>query len=90
MHNAKRFGMSRWLKDCLLHTAEDLGWWDGVAGLICEKCEDPFMPDQDFVVCPKCREENVVHTIDRPEVPPEIAEITIEITKPMEERDEED
>jgi len=28
--NADRFGMSGWLKDCLLHTAEDLGWWDGV------------------------------------------------------------
>jgi|GEM_PF-609793 len=27
--NADRFGMSGWLKDCLLHTAEDLGWWDG-------------------------------------------------------------
>jgi hypothetical protein len=27
--NAERFGMSGWLKDCLLHTAEDLGWWDG-------------------------------------------------------------
>jgi len=28
--NADRFGMSGWLKDCLLHTAVDLGWWDGV------------------------------------------------------------
>jgi DNA-directed RNA polymerase subunit RPC12/RpoP len=22
--------MSGWLRDCLLHTAEDLGWWDGI------------------------------------------------------------
>lgn len=86
--NEERFELSVWLKDCLLQTAEDLGWWDGVMPEECGKCEDPFMPDQDFILCPKCRERDVVHTIDRPEVPPQEAEITIEITKPVEEEND--
>jgi len=54
--NTQRFGMSGWLRDCLLHTAEDLGWWDGVTGEICTKCGKPFMTDQDsMLLCPKCR-----------------------------------
>jgi hypothetical protein len=56
LHNAERFGMSGWLKDCLLHTAEDLDWWDGVMLEKCEKCGEYFYPEQDFIVCPKCRE----------------------------------
>jgi hypothetical protein len=57
MHNKERFSMPDWLVNCLLHTAEDLGWWDGVIPEICEKCKKPFTKDQDFIVCPKCREE---------------------------------
>lgn len=90
----ERFKMAAWHRDILLRTAEDLGWWDGVMPENCEKCDKPFPPDQDFILCHKCREERVVHTIDRPEVPPQEAEITIEIkeagttieiTKPVEE-----
>lgn len=56
----ERFKMPVWIRDLLLRTAEDLGWWDGVMPELCEKCKKPFPPDQDFIVCKKCREKTDV------------------------------
>jgi hypothetical protein len=53
----ERFKMSVWHQELLLQTAEALGWWDGVMPDLCEKCGKPFPPDQDFIICKKCREE---------------------------------
>jgi hypothetical protein len=54
MHNTARFGMSAWLVDCLLHTAEDLGWWNGLTGPVCKRCGSSLNPDGHCVdiTCP--------------------------------------
>jgi hypothetical protein len=52
--NSGRFNMSGWLTDCLLNTAENLGWWDGVIGPKCERCGSSLNSDGHCVdvTCP--------------------------------------